>query len=295
MSEMAPDGDALTMVARDLTAIEEMAPHLEEQAIHKANDRDMPGGDAMVALAGVANLEAWQHRVDTELRTAYDYGHAPPEIDDDDEWEPPLQTLCFWSEAWRAEHGAEYGQRPTIASEANYIRYLLPWAWDNEPHWDDFADDVRKAKRRMEDVLYDGKRHQRGVQCFDCQVDLVRPSRDRRDPKFCPGHDGVCMWPHKFCPHDRGGLADEWFCPTCERRYDTEAYKRAVSHAHFVHADWLTIADAAERTGVKATTIKVWATRGKVRKRRDLDSGRMSYNVTDVLRHGEATTEDEAS
>ena len=138
-------------------------------------------------------------------------------------------------------------------------------------------------------MLQEGKRNQRGVQCFDCQVDLVRPSEDRREHKHCAGHDGLCHWPHKFCPHDRGGLRDEWVCPSCQRTYGVEDYYRAVRHAHFVSAEFLTLDDAADRTGVKAGTIKVWVNRGKVRKRKDQDSGRMTYHVPDIIeRHAGA-------
>lgn len=289
--------DAVTKVARDLREIEDLHGSLEDQAVHQANDHEMPGGDAMVALAGVANLEAWQHRVDTALRIAYQHGDKLPELDDEEDYEPPLQTLLFWSEQLRREHDAEYGQRPTVASEASFIRHMLGWMWDNEPHFADFADDIDEAKRRLEDLVAAGKRDQRGVQCFDCQVDLTRKSRDRREYRHCTGHDGVCTIPHARCPHDRGGLADEWRCPSCDRRYDTEAYHRAVGHAHFAHADYLTLDECAERTSEQPGTIKVWATRGKVRKRKDLVTGRMTYNVPDVMarRAGSVAVADETT
>jgi transposase-like protein len=94
--------------------------------------------------------------------------------------------------------------------------------------------------------------------------------------------------PHEVCPHDRGGLRDEWKCPGCDRTYSLEDYARAVSHAHYAFADFLTLDDASARTGVKPGTIKVWANRGKVAKKRDRDSGRMTYRVADIeARHAE--------
>jgi hypothetical protein len=274
----------VTRVAQDLSTIVELAAHLDDQAEHLANDRDyLPGGMAMVALAPVANLEAWQYRVDTVMRAAYDAGTTPPEIDDTDEdYEPPLQTLLFWSEQWRVEHGREIDRRPTVASEAAFIRECLDWAWANEPQFADFAEDVSKARVRLENVLLAGKRSQHGVQCFDCQVDLVRDSRDPKAIHHCTGHDGVCTIPHRFCPHDRGGLSDEWRCPSCDRKYDVEAYRRAVGHAHFVHADFLPLVECAERTGARGGTIKVWANRGQVRRRKDQATGRVTYCVADI-------------
>jgi hypothetical protein len=205
-----------------------------------------------------------------------------PTIEDDEDWIPPLQTLLFWSEAWRAEHGYPLPVRPTVASEANFIRWALGWAWDNEVHWDDFAGDVKRARARLEDLLKEGLRAKRGVPCFDCNVDLIRPSRPPRKIHWCDGNDGVCTWPHKFCAHDRGGLADEWKCPTCDRRYGVEDYVRAVQHAHLAFADYLPAAECEQRTGIKVGTIKVWATRGKVPKRLDPDSRRVLYHIPSI-------------
>jgi hypothetical protein len=130
--------------------------------------------------------------------------------------------------------------------------------------------------------VYAGRRDQRGVQCFDCQVDLVRKSEDRVVLTRCDGHNGVCTWPHRLCGHDRGGLRDEWVCPACDRRYGVEDYQRAVQWAHFIHAEYLPLEECLERTGASRGSVTGWATRGHVRKRKDPGSGRVVYNVADV-------------
>lgn len=272
-------------VARDLREIVTICARLEEEAIAKAADHLMPGGEAMVNLAYVADLSVWNRRVELAEQAG---GADLVDEDPDDLW-PAFQRLRFWSEGWRETLGMDYDDprwRPTIASEAGFLANpdVLAWVAENEPHFDDFADDVHTAHAQLENLLAEGRRAQHGVQCFDCSVDLVRPMRERRVLRECEGVEGVCTWPHRFCAHDRGGLADEWTCPTCERHYSVEDYYRAVSHAHFVHADWLTLDDAAQRTGVLAGTIKVWVTREKVRKQRDRDTGRMTYNVRDIER-----------
>lgn len=293
MSEMAPEAyvpDAVTKVARNLSEIERLVVDLAEQAIHDANDREIPGGDALAALAPVASPEAWENVYEAAEGLGRDVSHV---ADEDDTDEPPLQTLLFWSEAWRREHGMEFEPEPhrpypTIASEANFIRWALPWAWDNEPNFDNFAADMRKVVGKLEAILTAGKRNLRGVPCFDCGADLTRQSYDPRDYRDCAGFDGVCHIPHSICPHDRGGLRDEWVCPGCDRTYSLTDYARAVSHAHYAFAEWLNLEDAAQRTGVKAGTIKVWATRGKVRRERNKHSGRVAYNVPDIqARHAE--------
>lgn len=220
MSEHEPQAGPVTKVARDLREIEDLSALLLTQAVHKANDRDLPGGDAMVALGNVANLEAWQNQVDTTLRVAYEHGDELPEIDDADDFEPPLQTLLFWSEQLRREHGDEYGQRPTISSEIKYLRFMLNWLWDNEPHWDDFAKDIRKARLRLENVLYAGRRVER------TRVPCVNEACEKR-PNLI-----VVRARRQFV--DRHGMnelsaVDHWKCPACKQRYDVDEYERAYA------------------------------------------------------------------
>lgn len=279
-------------IAQDLTAIAEMSEELLDEAIVKAADPLMPGGLAMVALAPVSSLDEWAEVLEAAEHRAIADHRELPAVEDDDDWEPPLQTLLFWSEQWRGEHGYPLPKRPSLATEANFIRWALDWAWENELHWDDFADDIAAARARLENLLKEGLRAKHGVPCFDCNVDLVRPSRPPRDVRWCEGHDGVCTWPHKFCAHDRGGLADEWKCPACDRRYGMEDYVRAVQQAHFAHADYLPLADAIARTGAPRGSIQGWATRGLVRRSKHSTTGRTLYHVGDIEKR--RTSEDVA-
>jgi hypothetical protein len=272
--------DPRITVAQHLTAIVELSERLEDQAINDANDHLMPGGLAMVALASVANLEAWANRVDTAERRGLSLA-----IEDDDDWEPPLQTLLFWSEDLRRTHDLENEARPTIASEANVIRWALDWLWENEPRFEDFAEDMRVARGRLEALLAEGLRAKRGVPCLSVDCDgaaLVQPVAPRRDPHWCDGHDGVCVLPHDHCAHDRGGLRDEWVCPSCDRRYGVEDYRRAVAQSAFLNAEWLPLEDAIARTGAKRGSIQGWATRGHVKRRKDVETGRVTYNMAQI-------------
>lgn len=277
-------------VAQHLTAIVDLAERLEEQAINDANDHLMPGGLAMVALAAVANLEAWTHKLDAAERRAIKEGLPAPAHEDDDDWQPPLQVLLFWSEDLRRTHDQEFEPTPhrpypTIASEANMIRHHLDWLWENELRWEDFAEDMRTTVAQLEALLTEGLRTKRGVPCLSIECEggtLVRPVADRREHRHCEGHEGICTIPHQHCPHDRGGLRDEWVCPKCDRRYGVEDYNRAVAQAAFLNAEWLPIEDAVARTGVKGGTIKAWASRDHVARRKDQESGRVLYRVADI-------------
>lgn len=233
----------VTKVARNLSAIEDMTAALLTQAVHKANDREMPGGDAMVALASVASPEAWEHIFEAAEAHERDTTYAD---DQDDTWEPPLQTLLFWSEQWRAEHGYELDRRPTIASEAGFIRWALNWAWENEAKWDDFARDIHRARLRLEDVLYAGRRAERSrVVCPDC--------------------DGVRL----IKVYGETERFDGWKCPACKKRLDADEFKRA--HAKQLrsqgaerYVQWRDALATLRTQGRPERTVRQWVIDGEV-------------------------------
>lgn len=250
-----PQASPVVKVARDLREIERLHEALEVQAVHKANDRLMPGGLAMVALGGVANLEAWEHQFEAREALGRDISHVAHE---DDSWEPPLQTLRFWSEAWRAEHGAEYGQRVTVASEANFLRYMLEWAWDNEPRFYDFAKDVEQARLRLEAMLLTGERPvARGVSCM---YDECKGKRLIRKTVPARGANGEKVW-----------KLTDWHCPNCKKSWDEQTYTRnvyaAVERQHWAVLDdetWCTVDRAARKVGRPQGTVRSWISRGEV-------------------------------
>lgn len=274
-----PHAHPTVKVARDLSAITELAARVEEQATHKANDSLMPGGLAMVALGHVANLEAWESMYETSEA----YGRPADHIlDEDDSWEPPLQTLCFWSEQWRAEHGAEYDQRPTLTSESNFIRWALDWAWDNELHWGDFAKDIAAARMRLENLLYAGERSERGAPCLydECRgVRLVRKLTPARDS------EGRKVW-----------RLTDWHCPRCKRSWDEDRYAAMVTAAneaakveHIDGQDWCSVDYASRIVGRSVKTIRTWLNRGKVSEVCIVKGQRRFVSLADVeARHEEA-------
>lgn len=233
-------------VARDLTEIAELHARLASQAEHQASHSLMPGGHAMVALGNVANLEAWENLNDATERYQRAYTSAEDE-DPDDAWSP-FQILVFWSEQWRREHGAEYDTRPTILTEANFIRWALEWAWDNEPGWDDFAKDINRARVRLEDIVHAGKRVELSrIVCPDCEskprLIVIRGSEE-------------------------DGSDDRWKCHLCRARLDPEAASRA--HAKMLRSEgaerWVHQADAIAtlRTqGRPERTIRAWLADGE--------------------------------
>jgi hypothetical protein len=271
--------DPTVPVARDLAAILDLAPSLDDQAAHHASDHLMPGGEAMVALAPVASPEANAWRVWTGEHGLAPYPDHVAEEDPDDLW-PPLQLLLFWSEQWRSERGAETDLRPTLVTEATWLRGVLGWAL-GQHGWADFAGDVAGARRKLEGIVHAGRANRHGVRCLSCNHPLVRRSRDRHEPAHCDGHGGVCVIPHRRCPHDRGGLDDHWHCSECGRWYTEDDYRLAVAHAHRAWAEWLPAEDCALRAGVTPATLRKRASRGVVRTKREY--GRVVYRVEDAV------------
>lgn len=210
--------DQLLAVARDLRQIEVLDLDLAAHAIGRSAHRDMPGGPGMVMLAPDANLEAWEHRIEAAEEAHYEWcardTHRDCRIadhvqDHDEAIEPPLQTLLFWSEQWRTEHGRELDTRPTIASEAGFLRRVLEWAWSHEPRFDDFAADVRQARYRIENLLRAGHRaHRTRVPC---------------------NQPGCTSTPRLVKVYAAEARNDHYRCPGCKHRYNEGEFERAYA------------------------------------------------------------------
>lgn len=251
MSEIHPTAK----VARDLTEILDLYARLATQAEHQASHPLMPGGPAMVELGSVANLEAWEYRQQASERYAAAYTSAEDE-DPEESW-PAFQMLEFWSEAWRREREAEYDTQPTIASEANFIRWSLDWAWENEPGWEDFAKDMSRARTKLENILSAGERVERGVPCMydECKGSrLVRKMQPKRD------EEGRKIWVHS-----------NWHCPKCHREWDESRYAAMVTAGNEAAKsemidgeEWVTTDLAARRVNRSASTIRQWVHKGKL-------------------------------
>jgi len=251
MNEEAHVGPVVK-VARDLTAILDLYARLHAQAEHSGGSPLMPGGAAMVALGNVANVEAWENRQQATER----YGHAYTSVvdEDPDEAWSAFQLIEFWSEDWRNIHSQDFEPtptrpRPTIASEANFVRWALDWAWDNEPYWDDFALDINRARVRLEDILAAGKRFERSrIEC------------DRCDAKA-----GLLV----FRGVADDGNDDRWKCsnPTCKARLTSEDVQRA--HAKMLRSEgaerWVPQVDAIsllKAQGRPERTVRQWLADG---------------------------------
>jgi hypothetical protein len=159
-----------------------------------------------------------------------------------------------------------YGQleritRVTITDAAGYLaRNLSDLAQDADFAFEELARELRACRSHLEAVLHDGEQVDTGAPCMTCGVPLRRE------------------W---------GKLvkADGWRCPRCRAFSTEDQYRFAVAHLHREEATHLTAGEMEIRTGVTASTVRAWASKGRVAKRRD--SERTVYAVADVLRHAE--------
>lgn len=209
-------------VTAGLRAILDMAARVEARALDLACDRLMPGGEAMVNLAHVADIETWTRRNDLSADELLNY-------EDPDELWSPFQLLRFWSERWRVEVGMDYDEPrwyPTLNTEAAFLANpdVIAWAWENEIHFEEFADDVASAKSRLEGILREGERPDRiRVVCPDCDAGkrlIIRYGKSDAD--------------------------DTWKCPACKHRFDADAVRRAYAKQLRGEgaARWVSLTDA---------------------------------------------------
>lgn len=251
-----PEPSPVVKVARDLTEILALHDALTAQAVAHANDRLMPGGMAMVALGPVADPEVYERRIEVaeagELAglRSLDLSHLAEE---DDAWEPPLQTLRFWSEERRERYGYPLEDRtPTVATEAGFLRWALDAMWRDEPRWEDFADDMHDARMRLENLLHAGVRDELGVPCM---YDECKGKRIRRKVVRYAG-----KWVHT-----------PWRCPSCEREWSEDQYARMVTAAHVAAQRedvdgrlWVSLHEAARELGRSIKTLRTWVNRGEL-------------------------------
>lgn len=261
-------------IAQSLTSIVVLYRDLEDEALHRYADKDMPGGDALNYLGPVANLEAYGYRQLSDLmgRTNAKGGEDDADVDD----APPLLVLGGWVEVLRAERGMEpETRRATITREADAIRGAIDWMLAEDEHGtpnflpaDEVAKDLRRVVTRLESILRAGHRTEFGAPCVHCRTPLTRLHDDKR------------------------GRLDEYRCTGCGREYKKEAYDFAVGTAHLAHAKELTAAQIETKsTGdLTASRVRVWGSRYPELKRGRNPEGVWLYDVEAVFaRAGELT------
>ena len=181
----------------------------------------------------------------------------------------PLTILGTWEIVWRdaLEHD-DNGEPMSVAGAVDYLDLQMTYmsTFEHVP-FEDFARDVRRCRNHLEAVLHDGEQVDRGAPCMTCHAPLER------------------TW-------GSDAKGDGWKCPRCKQTSTDEQYRFAVMHLHRSSAEWLTDRDMEIRTGVKAGTVRAWASRGEIERKQD--QGRRVYSVSAVKKKAGIMEEDSA-
>lgn len=241
--------ECLASTRNDLRTIASLCDALPAEVAHRGVN-----GEAMVLLGPAADPERWGF---TEASVMS--GRLPADWIEDATGElHPMWTLGTWEMIWRDHLEQPTALKATLPRLVDYLdERLHDMAAEPLVPFEDFARDLRRCRAHMESVLHDGRQVDRGAPCMTCNVPLER------------------VWA-------KLSTADGWRCPKCRQESTEDQYRFAVAHLHREEATHLTDRDMEIRTGVRAGTVREWARRGDVAKRRD--SGRTLYAVEDVLK-----------
>lgn len=242
--------DLRVSIARDLRAIVDLWRGLPEEAASRADDKDLPGGDALVMMAPAANLEAWEHRYEAAEQSGRDTRY----VNDQEAELHPLLVLATWEDAIRDERDQPTDLRATVERAADYVGKSVDWMLDvdecgdqNFLGIDQLSIDLRRCRAMLENLLHDGERAEwTRVTCIS----------DDCDEK-----------PRLMKVYADEAAHDHHQCPGCRARYDYDEFLRAAKvHAASEMADdaWVTVADAAHSVGRPARTIRTWINDWKV-------------------------------
>lgn len=263
--------DLRLTLARDLRAILNHHNQLADEAAHHYANKELPGGDALVMAGPAANLEAWEWQLDQAER-AYFNGQADwADLADQDSDPPPvLLILADWEDKIRTTRNQPTDLKATVQRATDYLLNNLDYIVNDYLPVEELAHDLRALRARLENVLHDGIRPDRGVPCMTCGTLLVKIWGDATD-----------------------GTDDRWHCSTCETWSNVEQYKLAVKYAARSHAKGLTASDMFDEYRIKPGSLTGWASKGLVKKRGKDASGRQLYDVADALAQRDRENEDE--
>lgn len=278
---------ARTKIDINLREIETLYVDLWAEALCRHADKEMPGGDAMNYLGPVANLEAWEHRYEAAEAAAMDEDSELPRYirDQLDAEAHPLLVLATWEDAIREERDQPTDLRATVPRAIAYIRGSLDWAFRmdgyGEREWlgtDALASALKAVVSALESVLHAGIRTDRGADCLKCFQPLVHEwAGDHDNPKTLED--------------------DKWVCRPCAEVSTYAQYLKALESEYMSRATWLSANYMLTAYRIPVGTLQGWASKGHVRKRRNIHTGRMTYHVAEAVnrRDAKAKGEDEAA
>jgi hypothetical protein len=261
-------------VRTNLTAIWTYSAQLLGEAIVRGIQ-----SQAAVLAGPSADPETWNRRAILVAKAAaYADAHTPAAaalkalIEDNLDEPHPGWVLHLWELTIRNHLNQPTDKPRTISDARAYIHgHLTRLAHDPDFPFDELARALDHCRKHVEGVLHDGEQIERGAPCQRCRKPLERRTLD----------DGRI----------------EYTCTTHGTLSENQ-YRLAVQAEHRAQADRLNADDMADRTGIKASTIRSWANVRRIQRRGEdpveyppllrscgVDSkGRKVYRVSEVLR-----------
>jgi hypothetical protein len=212
--------DLRLSVAIDLRDIVQLWQALPDEAPYRSGS-EIPGGEAVMLLGPVANVEAWQHRyeaveasackADKPFETTYgglDYaGDQVAELH-------PLLVLATWEDAIRDERGQPTDLRATVERAADYILKSVEWMLGTNEYGDQnflgidqLAIELKKVKAMLENILKDG------IRADFTRVTCTQEKCETK-PRLMKTYGAQARW-------------DGYRCPACKAEYDEDEFKKA--------------------------------------------------------------------
>jgi len=205
-----------------------------------------------------AHPEAWYHVADS-VRA----GRIRGDVDANRHEDHPLWVLGWWEIAWRDHLDHDSTDRITVFAAAQYLdNHITDMASRLEPSFEDFAEDLRRCRAHLEDVLHD--RDPKPKDCPKCGGPLVLDYDEQgKDDGYIEGNE------------DRD-YDDRWRCKNrgCREWLTDHDYQLRIDAVYELKALTLPVTEMSRRTGVPAPTIRRWAGRQRIS---DPDGGEPTF------------------
>lgn len=177
----------------------------------------------------------------------------------------PLTVLGTWDFMLREDLNQTTELRVTVSRSVDYLSGLLTWlAQADDQDFPLFAEEIRVCRVHLENVLHEGDRAELGVECPDCETSAPRLVLHRGS--------------------DPSGVRDEYRCPADrDHKWTIAEYRKWVADDYLANARRLTASQIRTAHRVPEGSTRAWAALGKVDKRGRDHSGRVLYDVAQVL------------
>lgn len=244
--------------------------------------------------------QEWNAELDEAEAWRRGWCKFPRDLDDDKHH--PLTVLGRWDVYVRDRYGPPTDLFVNLSRAADYLTGPILDTFAHTKEFEDFDTDTRRCLTHLETVLSDSRQPEKGAPCPTCR--LTRPGKKApRLEKHLAEHAGlkrgeVCKLGPKVDHQGRSlcrtcrGDDDTWHCPSNPEHHWTEGdYRARVDGDYVEQATALTADQAAERFGIKASVIRVWGSRGHVKKRGKNRDGITLYDVAQIQKRTQVDTD----